>query len=186
MNAYKLERLAERVEKQAYLRHSRVHGEHHWRKVAWTGLELAQQTSGADPELVFLFALLHDCKRLNEWGDKDHGKRAADWAKQLTLGLDKRRMGTLQEALVWHDDGYVDTDPTIGCCWDADRLQLRRVGTEPDLKLLSKLGPDFGRARRATPTPNRGAGSMTDSPHRPKKKSRRSIQDFGSYRYDVA
>jgi uncharacterized protein len=137
MNAYKLERLAERVEKQAYLRHSRVHGEHHWRKVAWTGLELAQQTSGADPELVFLFALLHDCKRLNEWGDKDHGKRAADWAKQLNLGLDKRRMGTLQEALVWHDDGYVDTDPTIGCCWDADRLQLRRVGTEPDLKLLS-------------------------------------------------
>jgi uncharacterized protein len=33
--------------------------------------------------------------------------------------------------------GQVADDPTIGACWDADRLNLWRVGKTPDPRLLS-------------------------------------------------
>ena len=38
---------------------------------------------------------------------------------------------------VEHTDGTISDDPTIGCCWDADRLDLPRVGMQPDPALLS-------------------------------------------------
>jgi hypothetical protein len=37
-------------------------------------------------------------------------------------------------------------NPTIGCCWDADRLDLSRVGIEPDTELMSTdAGRRWGR-----------------------------------------
>jgi hypothetical protein len=36
-----------------------------------------------------------------------------------------------------HADGYTHKDPTIGVCWDADRLNLWRCGITLDPKLLS-------------------------------------------------
>ncbi|TML82741.1 MAG: hypothetical protein E6G09_09645, partial [Actinobacteria bacterium] len=41
------------------------------------------------------------------------------------------------------DRGLTTTNPTIGCCWDADRLDLGRVGIEPDPELMSTIaGPE--------------------------------------------
>jgi hypothetical protein len=36
-----------------------------------------------------------------------------------------------------HTDGTVSRDATVGVCFDADRLDLVRVGIEPDPKLMS-------------------------------------------------
>jgi len=50
---------------------------------------------------------------------------------------------------VRHDRGEVSDDPTIGACWDADRLTLARLGILPSVGLLSteagrKLAPHAG------------------------------------------
>jgi uncharacterized protein len=37
-----------------------------------------------------------------------------------------------------HSDGEVSTDKTIQTCWDADRLDLGRVGIFPSPKFLSQ------------------------------------------------
>jgi hypothetical protein len=94
----------------AWRRDSAVHGEQHWWCVAATGLDLAAGVPGADRELTLLFGLLHDTRRENDSYDPEHGPRAMD---QHTLGLRS-------------------DDPTVGVCWDADRLHLPRVGTTLD------------------------------------------------------
>jgi len=35
------------------------------------------------------------------------------------------------EALKYHSDGYTEADITVQVCWDADRLDLGRVGIKP-------------------------------------------------------
>jgi len=71
----------------------------------------------------------------------DHGARAADFAQELyekgMLGLDPGQLATLKFAMTHHNGGQVSGDPTIGVCWDADRLDLPRVGNTPDSELLS-------------------------------------------------
>ena len=42
----------------------------------------------------------------------------------------------LVEACRYHSDGIVDAHPTIQACWDADRLDLGRVGIRPDPRFL--------------------------------------------------
>jgi len=45
---------------------SGVHGPAHWLRVRANGEALAAATHGADLEVVQLFALLHDSRRVNE------------------------------------------------------------------------------------------------------------------------
>jgi uncharacterized protein len=55
-----------------------------------------------------LFALLHDSKRVNECTDPDHGRRAAEFAKELqgrVFDLRDREFGLLQLACAdWRID----------------------------------------------------------------------------------
>ena len=51
--------------------------------------------------------------------------------------LDEPRFWTLLDGLRLHSDGRVSGDPTIGTCWDADRLHLPRVSIRPDPALFS-------------------------------------------------
>jgi uncharacterized protein len=46
-------------------------------------------------------------------------------------------MELLVTACSRHTCGSVSADPTIGTCWDADRLDLARFGIVPDPELLS-------------------------------------------------
>lgn len=118
---------------------SRIHGPEHWSRVAANGLALATETTGADKHVVSLFALLHDSMRENDSYDPEHGLRAADLALELfaLLKVDHHQLQVLTRALAEHDRGQVSDDPTIGCCWDADRLDLPRVGTTPDPRFFS-------------------------------------------------
>ncbi len=116
------------------------HGEQHWKAVAWAGLGLAAQVEGCDGELVLLFALFHDSQRFNEFHDPEHGLRGGELAREMSrseLPLDGERLERLVDACTRHDKGQVTDDPTIGVCWDADRLNLWRVGTTPDPQFLS-------------------------------------------------
>ncbi len=115
-----------------------LHGEDHWLRVLRNGREVAAET-GANLRVVELFALLHDSKRENEDYDPKHGHRAAEHARSLRgewFDADDREMDLLLEACRYHADGRVHGDPTVGTCWDADRLDLPRVGILPDPRRL--------------------------------------------------
>lgn len=115
-----------------------VHGAPHWARVRANGLTLAKLT-GAHTNVVELFAFLHDSCRVGEFEDGFHGARAAQYAEELHgtyFDLSKGDMSLLQQACEMHSDGLLDADPTVQTCWDADRLDLGRVGIEPDPRYL--------------------------------------------------
>ena len=120
---------------------SHIHGELHWRTVGANGLWLAGSLEAADTQVVLLFALLHDTMRLNDGHDPEHGRRAAAFAGELhaegLLGIAASQLDLLVHACAEHADGTVSTDPTVGACWDADRLDLPRVGITPRPELFS-------------------------------------------------
>ncbi len=110
------------------------HGVIHWARVLENGRRIAEVTGG-DREVVELFALFHDSRRINERHDDGHGRRGALLAHSLRgslLNLDDARFELLHEACCLHTGGLVTEDPTLAACWDADRLDLGRVGITPD------------------------------------------------------
>lgn len=109
------------------------HGVLHWARVAENGLRIAVE-NGADADVVMLFALFHDSRRVNENVDDGHGQRGGDLALSLRgslVHLDDRRFELLYEACRLHTRGLTEGDATIAACWDADRLDLGRVGIKP-------------------------------------------------------
>ena len=115
-----------------------AHGAAHWARVRNNGLMLAVST-GANTAVVELFAFFHDSCRVNEYRDNDHGKRGAELARKLQGSLFEAtdvEMGLLTEACTGHSDGFTDADVTVQTCWDADRLDLGRVGIRPHPKYL--------------------------------------------------
>lgn len=102
------------------------HGYKHWQRVEAFGLYVARR-SGADLEVVSWFAWFHDCLRYCDTRDPEHGLRGAARARELLAGvLDEGRLNLLCLACEDHDRGYTSQDPTVGTCWDADRLDLDR------------------------------------------------------------
>jgi uncharacterized protein len=115
-----------------------IHGAPHWARVRVNGLAIAA-LNGARPDVVELFALLHDSQRLDEDRDSRHGARAGDYIAKLNgehLALDRLGLDMLIFACRYHSDGMTEADVTIQTCWDADRLDLARVGTWVDKKRL--------------------------------------------------
>jgi uncharacterized protein len=115
-----------------------LHGVVHWARVMENGLRIAE-TNGADREVVTLFALFHDSRRVNEYVDDGHGLRGGELARSLRgklIHLDDDRFELLFEACRLHTDGLTVGDPTLLACWDADRLDLGRVGTTPSPRYL--------------------------------------------------
>jgi uncharacterized protein len=115
------------------------HGVHHWARVYENGIRIAEG-NGADAEVVRLFALFHDARRHNEHRDHGHGARGADMALSLRgslILLDDSRFEVLDEACRRHTDGATSSEPTLAACWDADRLDLGRVGITPQRRWLS-------------------------------------------------
>jgi uncharacterized protein len=118
-----------------------THGLSHWARVLENGLRLAEET-GANIEVVQLFAVFHDSRRVNEGIDDGHGERGAELALALRdewLALSNDDFGLLCEACVGHTDGETDADITIQTCWDADRLDLGRVGICPEPNRLCTM-----------------------------------------------
>lgn len=109
------------------------HGIAHWARVLENGLRLDGET-GANVEVVSLFAVLHDSWRANEGSDPDHGPRAAEFALTLRgrlLDLPDHEFRLLHWACFGQTHERTHPDITIQTCWDADRLDLGRIGIAP-------------------------------------------------------
>ena len=65
------------------------------------------------------------------------------------FSLDKDRLEKLIYACSYHANGQTSDDATIGTCWDADRLDLGRIGTIPSEEYMStEVGKDICRGRK--------------------------------------
>ena len=110
-----------------------THGVSHWARVLENGLRLAAET-GANVEIIKLFAVFHDSRRVNESLDPDHGRRGADFAAEIQgrlFDLVPSDFKLLYRACAGHTHERTHPNITIQTCWDADRLDLGRVGIRP-------------------------------------------------------
>ena len=117
-----------------------IHGANHWARVLHHGKNIAQIRKG-DLLVVELFGFLHDSCRLAEGRDPLHGERAAEFAHGIHgdyYQLSSKQLDALCYAMMHHSGGEVSTNKTIQTCWDADRLDLGRVGIYPSPRFLSK------------------------------------------------
>ena len=131
-----------------------VHGVAHWARVRINGLDIARRNA-ARQDVIVLFSFLHDSCRENEGKDPDHGLRAAHFATALrghVYEIDDAGFVLLRKACATHSDGLLEEDVTVQTCWDADRLDLWRVGIEPHPPRLAteaaRAAPVFDEARR--------------------------------------
>ena len=126
------------------------HGPAHACRVAANGLELIDEN--VDAAVVLLYALFHDVARRCDGDDHGHGTRAAKIVRDLNGGpfdLSPERLRLLADACARHSGPQTTRHPTIGACWDADRLDTFRYGHEVEPKYMStRLGRELARGRR--------------------------------------
>ena len=136
MSAITLEVLAA-IKRQYRLAWHGTHGVIHWSRVFENGMKLAEQ-DGVNRKVVQLFAIFHDSGRRNEHWDKNHGTRGAQLALKLRdyCPLDDDEFVLLTTACSFHTSNRNNEDITVQACFDADRLDLGRVGTMPNARYL--------------------------------------------------
>lgn len=117
-----------------------IHGASHWSRVRQNGLLLAERIGPAvNVRVVELFAFLHDSCRHGDGYDPMHGTRAAESIAELAEDLpvlSREERESLGYACTHHSDGLQEAEVTVQVCWDADRLDLGRVGHMPDPERL--------------------------------------------------
>lgn len=126
-----------------------LHGISHWDRVYGYGKQLV--TSDVDPLVVALFAYLHDSCRTGDDYDTTHGLRAAEWIGSLRdtylKTLSDKQIEVLKKACRLHTTTQKTGNPTINACFDADRLDLWRVGITPDPeRMATKKGKQIARS----------------------------------------
>jgi uncharacterized protein len=107
-----------------------IHGVPHWARVLENGRRLLKVTGARGV-------------RINEGVDDGHGRRGAELARDLrgvAYELDDEAFGLLIKACDLHTEGYLDADISVQTCWDADRLDLGRVGITPRVEKLCTEG----------------------------------------------
>ena len=123
-----------------------VHGIPHWSRVQYFGLKIGKKEK-ARLDVVKLFSILHDSQRAplhhplrgSDKNDSAHGERAVAFARDLRgefFDLDDDGFELLCEALALHSNGLTAANVTVQTCWDADRLDLGRIGIYPDARFL--------------------------------------------------
>lgn len=110
-----------------------THSVEHWDRVARFGRMLYQE--GADMNVILAFAYLHDSERKDNAEDIEHGMRASlliDRIRKTELrALSDEQIEKLKRACELHTIEHRTGDITIDTCFDADRMDLLRVGIMP-------------------------------------------------------
>ena len=109
-------------------------------RVAAAGIRLLRDSGEGIPTLVLTFALFHDSMRLHDGGDSQHGVRAAAFLRsvpQELIRIPADGMDVVTSALEQHSGAKTSSEPSTAICWDADRVNLWRLGIEPHPQYLS-------------------------------------------------
>ena len=122
-----------------------THGLSHWQRVERNGILLSTENGSIRKDVylkvVRFFAYLHDKCRLNDWADLEHGVRSADMLSDIRETILKdftdEEFFLLYKACRYHTTKLCTGIPTVDVCFDADRLDLGRVGVEPNPKLMA-------------------------------------------------
>lgn len=126
-----------------------VHGMPHWSRVERHATILSLEVrngkltfrNDVNVKVVRLFAYFHDKCRVSNSFDMGHGPRAAKMLPSLRNNLLKdlsdEEFDLLRDACLYHTAKSSTGVPTIDVCLDADRLDLRRIGLDPDPKLMA-------------------------------------------------
>jgi len=144
MKDFKYLDLIEQLKKDFKIDYYGLHGISHWRRVYCNAQKLSRHYS-VESEVFELFSLLHDSKRHDEFEDKHHGKRAAQFVVELlevaSIELSEKDTQRLIYACANHT--YSDkknplfSDLIVQICFDSDRLDIDRVGYVVDSKYLA-------------------------------------------------
>ena len=115
-----------------------IHGVIHWARVYENAMRICE-INGADKEVAKLFAIFHDSRRYTNSRDPEHGQRGALLAEKLRENYDinEVQFELLQEACKHHTHMASHPNLTIQTCFDADRLDLPRVGIMTDRDRLN-------------------------------------------------
>ncbi len=133
-----------------------LHGVAHWSRVHRYGLLLAESLRLTETQklAIVLFAWTHDMARINDGGGNQHSIDGAEYVRHITDTLfsdfPDPVLHVVQNAIRYHSDGMNAEEALyelpilqesewsreqllniIGCCWDADRLDLLRLGMMP-------------------------------------------------------
>jgi uncharacterized protein len=84
--------------------------------------------------------VLHDSHRLNDGYDPLHGSRASVYVAKrngVEFDLSEDQLFDLVTACRYHTSATFAAAVTVQACWDADRLDLSRVGVLPDPRYLN-------------------------------------------------
>ncbi len=114
------------------------HGYFHWVRVINNGLTIAKET-GANPKIILVFGFFHDVERENEFDDFEHGLRGGELMLSYRdqINLTDEEIQKAYQACKGHTDQLHNIDIDIGTCYDADRLDLYRVGKTPSEDYLN-------------------------------------------------
>ena len=123
-----------------------THGVEHWDRVANFGRMLYQE--GADMDVIMAFAYLHDSERMDNGYDVEHGARASkliDTIRHTELrALNDEQIRKLKRACELHTIEHRTGDITIDICFDADRMDIGRVGIKPlPERMATKRGAEL-------------------------------------------
>lgn len=126
----------------------RKHGYAHSLRVNYNIQLLGKKMNVQDSELyqMRLFAYWHDIVRYNDGYDPEHGKRAADIINKNRNHYNLRdfsaeQIDNLCFACEHHTTMHRSGNTLIDICFDADRLDLQRVGIIPEpYKMATEIG----------------------------------------------
>lgn len=111
-------------------------------------IKLLSNTLDIDNTIGHYFALLHDVARKNEEKDIGHGQRAVEllsaYGGHEWLQITAQAYEELCYAITHHSNGLTEGTLTQQACWDADRLDLWRVGIMPNPgRLITEAAKDL-------------------------------------------
>ena len=122
-----------------------THGFPHWQRVERNGILLSSENERIREDInikvVRFFAYLHDKCRLDNWTDIEHGVRAVDMLSiirnTILRDFTDEEVSLLERACRYHTTEHRTGNPTIDVCFDADRLDLGRVGIVPNPRRMA-------------------------------------------------
>ena len=120
-----------------------AHGITHWLNV-YRNTKILSSHYNIQSDVFELFSILHDSKRENDYKDKDHPIRAYNFTRKLIskklIKLSKKEEKILLFAIknhsITHPQGKMINNLIVKICLDSDRLDLIRVGINPDPQFL--------------------------------------------------